>query len=489
MIRDLPIAVSRAGWPATVLTPSYGVLHEIPGRKELEPVAATFRGGAYDVRVFDVPGNNTDVRYVVFDHPLLAPTDPGVVYHGDVPSRPYATDASKFAFFSAAVAAWIESQPGAPAALHLHDWHVAVLAVLRAFDPALTQLQASQMYFTIHNLSYQGQRPLADDESSLEEWFPELQYDADVIGDPTVPEVFNPMAAAIRLSDRINAVSPTYADEIQQPSDPDGGFIGGEGLEEILQQRAREGDLIGILNGCDYSRPAGKAPSWQKLLDLCTQTLEGWDDDEANDIALETIARRPKRRPLHLLTSVGRVVDQKMRLMFQGTDSSSSALEGILKSLGKDSLMILLGSGEARYEAQLVELARNYSNFLYVRGYSEAIGDALYSSGDLFLMPSSFEPCGISQMLAMRCGQPCVAHGVGGLRDTIDDGVNGFIFDGHSPREQAQGFVECVIRALWLRLDDPLHWKRIRDNARAARFEWSDSASAYIKEFYGHRSR
>ena len=481
--------MTAAGWPATVLTPSYGVLHENPGRKELNAVVATFRGSEHDVQVFEVPGSNADVHYLVFDHPLLTPTDPGVVYHGDVPSRPYATDASKFAFFCAAVAAWIESQKAAPAALHLHDWHVAVLAVLRAFDPAFDKLRASPLFFTIHNLSYQGQRPLSDDESSLEEWFPDLEYDADKIGDPAVVDVFNPMAAAIRLSDRINAVSPTYAEEIQQPSDPEGGFIGGEGLEELLQKRAHEGNLIGILNGCDYSHPPTKALSWQNLLDLCRQTLEGWDDDEANGIALQTLERQPKRRPLHLLTSVGRVVDQKMRLMFQDRDNGRSALEGVLRALGENSLMILLGSGEARYEERIVELARDYSNFLYIRGYSEAIGDALYASGDLFLMPSSFEPCGISQMLAMRCGQPCVVHGVGGLRDTIDDGVNGFVFDGDNPGEQAKGFVECVIQALWLRLDDPLHWKRICDNARAARFEWSDSARAYIKEFYGHRSR
>lgn len=481
--------MTAAGWPATVLTPSYGVLHELPGRSELKPIVATFRGDEHDVQVFDVPGNDTDVRYLVFDHSLLTPTDPGVVYHGDVPSRPYATDASKFAFFCAAVAAWIESQPDAPAALHLHDWHVAALAVLRTFDPALDKLRAAPLFFTIHNLSYQGQRPLADDESSLEEWFPDLNYDAADIADPTASDVFNPMAAAIRLSDRINAVSPTYAEEIQRPSDPDSGFIGGEGLEELLQQRAADGDLIGILNGCDYSRPPSQAYSWRKLLDLCSKTLEQLGDDEANDIARKTIARQPKRRPLHLLTSVGRVVDQKMRLMFQERDNGRSALEGILRALGQDSLLILLGSGEARYEEQLLELARSYSNFLYIRGYSEAIGDALYASGDLFLMPSSFEPCGISQMLAMRCGQPCVVHGVGGLRDTIDDGVNGFVFDGDSPLAQATNFVECVIQALWLRLDDPLHWKRVRDNARAARFEWGDSARAYIKEFYGHRSR
>ena len=484
MIRELPAAVAAAGWPATVLTPSYGLLHQNPGAQEIDPVVTEFRGRPWDVRVFVVPGSSRHVRNVVFDHKLLVPTDTGVVYHDDDGARPYATDGNKFAFFCAAAASWIESRRSPPAAIHLHDWHAAVLAVLREFDPGFPQLSAIPQYFTIHNLAYQGQRPLRGDESSLEEWFPKLRYDSEQLADPQGRQTFNPMAAAIRLTDRVNAVSPTYAKEIQQPSDPSSGFVGGEGLEADLQRRAAEGELFGILNGCDYSNSPTTPLRWQNLLALCKQTLLGWGDDSYHQVALQTLGKLSRRRPLHVLTSVGRVVDQKMRLFFEKTDTGQTALRDILDDLGDSGVFVLLGSGESRYEEHLLAIARKSTNFVYCRGYSERLGDALYASGDLFLMPSSFEPCGISQMLAMRDGQPCLVHGVGGLCDTIDDGVNGFIFEGVDPRDQANGFVECVESALQMRRDDPLHWQTIRNNALAARFDWPSSAKQYVKLFY-----
>lgn len=488
MIRELPAAVSAAGWPATVLTPSYGLLHQNSGAQEIDPVVTQFRGRPWDVRVFVVPGSNRHVRYVVFDHKLLVPTDTGVVYHDDDATRPFATDANKFAFFCAASASWIESRRTPPAAIHLHDWHTAIVAVLREFDSGFPQLRAIPQYFTIHNLAYQGQRPMRGDESSLEEWFPDLRYDGERLTDPQNRQIFNPMATAIRLADRVNAVSPTYAKEIQQPSDPSSGFVGGEGLESDLQRRATEGRLFGILNGCDYSNSPTTPPRWPKLLDLCKQTLLAWGDDSSHQVALHSLAKLPRRRPLHVLTSVGRVVDQKMRLFFEKTNTGQTALQDILDDLGDSGVFVLLGSGEPRYEKQLLKIARSSANFIYCRGYSEELGDALYAGGDLFLMPSSFEPCGISQMLAMRNGQPCLAHGVGGLCDTIDDGINGFIFEGVDPRDQAIGFVECVRNALRMRGNDPLRWQTIRNNALAARFDWASSAKQYIELFYEHRN-
>ncbi len=480
--------MSAVGWPATVLTPSYGVLHAIAGSRELEQTTARFRGEAHPVRVFEVPGTSANVRYVVFDHRYLTPTRPGVVYHGDMPTRPYATDSSKFALFCAAAATWIASQPEPPAVIHLHDWHTATLAVLREYDPELERLKASRLYFTIHNLSYQGQRPLDHDESSLAAWFHGLAFDAARVADPAHADVYNPMAAALRLADRISAVSPTYAEEIQRPTDPATGFIGGEGLETLLAARASEGDLVGILNGIDYDTPPPPAQRWSNLIELCRDAATGFADGDARTVALESLAALPRRRPLHVLTSVGRVVDQKMRLFFEATDSSRAAIEDVLDLIGDAGVLLLLGSGEARYERRLVDLARSHRNFVYLCGYSEAVADALYSSGDLFLMPSSFEPCGLSQMLAMRCGQPCVVHGVGGLYDTVEDGVTGFVFEGNDPRQQAQDFASCVASALDLREDDPLHWEKIRSRARAARFDWQHAARHYVKEFYDYAS-
>ena len=103
---------------------------------------------------------------------------------------------------------------------------------------------------------------------------------------------------------------------------------------------------------------------------------------------------------------------------------------------------------------------------------------------DLFLMPSSFEPCGISQMLAMRGGQPCVVHGVGGLRDTVEDGIKGFVFDGHSPTAQADDFVAATRRALDLRSGNPARWKQVCLEAAASRFDWAETAELTIDNLY-----
>ena len=99
-------------------------------------------------------------------------------------------------------------------------------------------------------------------------------------------------------------------------------------------------------------------------------------------------------------------------------------------------------------------------------------------------MPSSYEPCGISQMLAMRAGQPCVVHGVGGLKDTVNDGITGFVFSGETPAEQAEAFVESTRRALSMQMEQPAQWRYVCAQAAAQRFSWADSARRYIEELY-----
>ena len=163
-----------------------------------------------------------------------------------------------------------------------------------------------------------------------------------------------------------------------------------------------------------------------------------------------------------------------------------SALEHILETLGHRGVFFLLGSGNAEFEDDIAAIAREHDNLIFLRGYSEPFGNLMYHGGDLFLMPSSFEPCGISQMLAMRAGQPCVVHGVGGLHDTVASGHTGFVFAGETPTEQAQAFVETVDAALVLRHDHPNRWQRIREQAAAQRFDWGSTARQYIEQMYEH---
>ena len=471
MLRDLPPAVAAEGWRVTVLMPSYGTLHRNGNAQQVGSIPVTFRGADTTVDCWEVSGEQA-VRTVVLDHTRLAPTAPGVIYHDDGDDgAPFLTDADKFAFFGAAAAAWLCSLDETPAVLHLHDWHTGVLATLRAFDPTYAALKRSRLVFTIHNLSYQGQRPFSGDASSLQAWFPSLDYDVGRISDPANDDVFNPMAAALRLADRINTVSPTYAGEIQRPSVPARGFVGGEGLEGVLKKAAADGRLSGILNGCDYASPLPERLRWVALAALIRERFAKTN-------------RIPSRRPLHTLTSVGRLVEQKMRLFLTGTSDGRTALESVLDLLGRNGVLILLGSGDPALEREIAGVAGRRPNLLFLCGYDEAVGDQLYANGNLFLMPSSFEPCGISQLLAMRAGQPCVVHGVGGLRDTVYHGRTGFVFEGANPREQADNFVASVARALDLRATDPLRWEAMVASARRVRFDWRASARQYVETLY-----
>ena len=123
VVRDLPPALAGLGWRASVLTPSYDRFHRLPGAKRLGAVKIQFRGARHVVGVFEVETGTS--RTIVFNHKLLAPTEAGRVYDDDPDDRPFATDASKFALFCSAAAAWIDALLQAPDAVHLHDWHAA----------------------------------------------------------------------------------------------------------------------------------------------------------------------------------------------------------------------------------------------------------------------------------------------------------------------------------------------------------------------------
>ena len=483
VVRDLPLALHEEGWQSTVLTPSYGMFHKLPGAVRLESIDVAFGDALETVAVYTVPGGDAQIRNVVFEHAGFAPAGPDQIYNNDAPGRPFETDASKFALFGAAAAAWVAQLDESPDVVHLHDWHTAIYLLLREFSDEHDVLRGIRTVFTIHNLSYQGTRPLRGHKSSLESWFPDLEYDA-AVTDPAHTDCINPMAMAIRLADKVGTVSPTYAEEICRPSEPAHGFVGGEGLEQLLSAAQDAGRLVGILNGCYYEGPRGRRPGWQKILDIATDQLNDWPDTETHRVARKTLAELPKRRPRNVLTSVGRLVRQKASLFFEQLPDGRTALETILQDMGSAGVLVVLGSGEADYERQMHDVAKTNHNLLFLCGYSETLAAPLYRAGDLFLMPSSFEPCGISQMLAMRAMQPCVVHSVGGLKDTVKDGRTGFVFDGESPQQQAVAFVDAVARALDLKSTHNDKWQQICIRAASARFSWSKSAQQTIEMMY-----
>ena len=438
-------------------------------------------------------GCRSGQQHYVIDHPLFSSCGVGKIYCNDPPGRPFASDASKFALFCIAVAEAIKQGVfGQLDVLHLHDWHAAFLLILRKFMPRYQMLKKLQCAYTIHNLALQGIRPFSGDDSSLEEWYPELVYYRKQLADPQWTDCVNPMASAIRLADTVHAVSPSYAKEILQPSNMSIGQYGGERLEKDLIKANKEKRLFGILNGCEYpnQKPSKKNTNdWPDLLKQMQDKVLQWASQSsmlasADFIAHNALANLSRERPKMLLTSVGRITGQKVELMRQPTSSGQPALHATLDVLGDYAMLLLIGSGDADYEQFLCETAVQYSNFIFLRGYSDELANAFYQQGDLFFMPSSFEPCGISQMLALRAGQPCLVHAVGGLRDTVIDNKTGYVFSGSNQTEQADAMVATVQRALKQHQKKSSKWQSMSKAAAAARFEWADSIDAYLKQLY-----
>lgn len=494
VVRDIPPALAGIGHQVQVLVPGYQLFSRQPGARNLGAVKVRFGGREETVSLFQVPGRApTDgVTQWVLEHPLFAAGGAGKIYCNDPADRPFATDAGKFALFSLATAQAIQDGFfGQLDVVHLNDWHAALVAFLRRFHPEYGQLGDIRFVFSIHNIALQGIRPLDGDISSLAAWFPDLSYDADVVRDPRYRDCINAMRVGINLCDRVHAVSPTYVREIVRPSDPGRGFFGGEGLEQDLQRAAAEQRLVGILNGADYSQPNQARVSGTELLQLCQQQLLAWIGDNPLTESVHLIAhfrlsewaRDPQLQGV-LMTSVGRITDQKVLLLRQKLENGQTALEALLDRLAGRGQLILLGSGDAELESFLTRVAAHKSNFLFLKGYSETLSQYLYARGDLFLMPSSFEPCGISQMQAMRAGQPCLVHSVGGLVDTVQDNVDGFSFGGDSLQEQAGNLVKRLDEVLALAQERPEEWQAVAANAAKARFLWADAAREYERQLY-----
>ena len=491
----------KQGCSITTVLPSYGFLHVLNPSTYRFSVTCFFRGFPHQVDFYEATASNPrdPVQHLIADHPLFGEThqQDGIrqIYAHDPPDRPFATDATRFALFCVAIAtAIIEKRIGKPDVLHLHDWHAAFLLILRKYHPEFESLKSIHTVFTIHNLALQGIRPFWGSDSSLDAWFHGLSYSPSDLADPRWPNCVNPMAAGIRLADVVHTVSPTYAKEILHPEHKPDVYSGGEGLEKDLQQAEKEHRLFGILNGCAYAENRDlQKTGFQALVRIFKSSIPAWLEGKqtlpmAHFLAYLRLADLVSftQNPSILLCSVTRLTDQKVLLMKASGSNGKSGFEEILGFLEQEKgLYVILGSGEPAYERFFTDMSARFEPFIFLNGFSNLCADHLYANGDLFLMPSSFEPCGISQMLAMRDGQPCVAHNVGGLKDTIRHQENGFTFSGATLTQQVDHFVSTVKAAILMRKNTPDEWEHVCRQAAAERFSWQKSASLYIEQLYG----
>lgn len=491
VIRDVPRALARRGHEVTVLTPGYGFLSRLPGARPLGSVTVDFAAARQELQLCTVEtGDSGGVQQLLLEHPLFCPDGKPRIYHHDA-FEPFATDARSFALFCIGVCeALVSGAIPMPDVLHLHDWHAALVLPLRATLRRYQSLRTLRSVFSIHNLSLQGIRPLRGNWSSPEAWFGNLRLPLQDIRDPRYPDCINLMRCGIRLADRVHVVSPGYAREILLPSDPDAGLVRGEGLEADLLEAQRQGRLSGILNGCDYDQPALRSPSPRGFLARARDALDGWAAGRQQVSASWYHALRRiqlwqegAQRPAVVVGLVGRLTAQKYALLQLRMADGRSALEHLLDHCA-DGWMVLLGSGDATYENFFHDVMVARSNFLFLNGYAEAFSDLVYHFSDLFLMPSSFEPCGISQLLALRAGTPCLVHAVGGLADTVQHLETGFLFSGEGQEQQAAAMLDMFVLALRMHRDEPARWASLRRKARKARFTWEQAAADYEHLLY-----
>ncbi len=370
-------------------------------------------------------------------------------------------DAERFAFFSRAV---IET-PGhlgfSPDVIHCNDWQTALVPIYLLDErQRVPELMGAKSVFTIHNIEYQGRygRDLLVDLFGLpDSYFHEgmLAYYGDV----------NLMKGAIHAADYVTTVSPSYAQELHY------GFYA-HGLEGVVA--ANDHKLRGILNGIDVDRyDPWHDKGLTKLYNA--KQLKGKKDCKA---ALQEMVGLEKDPSCPIVACVSRLVSHK------GFDLVVDAIQDIMATGAQ---MVVLGTGDWRYEEAFRGAAWQYpGRFSAQIMYSDALSTAIYGGADLFLMPSVAEPCGLSQMIAMRYGTLPLVRETGGLRDSVKP-WNQFTGEGtgFTFANIDKGDMMWVLRqAVDLYREDPGAWKALQKNAMTADFSWNVSAKQYA-EVYG----
>jgi starch synthase len=436
VVGSLPSALQAAGHECAVFAPFYS--RRIEGAELLEGTIRTTMGEEFNLARAGLPGG-VPVYFVAREELFGRPG-----FYGPTDYEAYPDNAGRFAFFCRACLAASEALGGFDI-LHCHDWHSGLVpAMCRASGGPAT-------VFTIHNLAYQGRFP-ADQYAVT--GLPASMLDMhglEYYGD------FSFIKAGIVYSDFITTVSPTYAAEILDPSR-------GEGMDGVLATRADR--LTGILNGIDVD-------------------LWGPEDDPMIPAWFTASALANRRRcRAALLETTGLdapsgvpVVAVVSRLTWQkGIDLVQPALLDLV-STGA-ACAVVLGAGDAWMEESLAGLAGAHpGRVFFKRGWDEALSHMVYSGSDIFLMPSRFEPCGLSQMIAMRYGCLPVVRRTGGLADTVTDnseGGPGFVFE----EESATALSGCLSRAATL-FGDRRRWMAAVRRAMSRDDSWESRVPAY----------
>ncbi len=374
----------------------------------------------------------------------------------------YLDNDRRFIFFSRAVMEAAKALGFKPDIIHSHDFHTAfTLAFLKSQYRFDYHFSRTAGVYTIHNLAYQGwfnpERAMEYSGFGMKEFYPGSWFER--YGS------VNAMKTGLMFADKITTVSPNYAREIRYP-------YYSEGLQDILNLRA--GDLIGILNGANYKE-------WNPETDkhiYKNYTSASLEDKEINKRKfIEEYFETSENLDMPLIGMTTRLAEQK------GIDLIINKIEYFLSN--DEFRFVLLGSGERHYEDFFNYLAWKYPGKVSVNlGYNQVMSYKILAACDFFFLPSRFEPCGLTQMYAMKYGTIPIVRHTGGLADTVEEynwnsgkGV-GLVFFQYN----ADDFAFAIRRALSMYKQEP-HWDIVRKNAMKKDFSASRSALEYLKVF------
>ncbi|OIN90855.1 MAG: starch synthase [Comamonadaceae bacterium CG1_02_60_18] len=449
----LPLALNATGCQVRVLLPGFApILADLTDRVTLAELVAPW---GEPVRVCQGRLASLNLPAYVMDVPALYQRA-GTPYE-DAQRQPFTDNDRRFALLgwvAARLAAGLDAQ-WQPQVVHSHDWHAGLAGAYMAYLPPQRARVAN--VFTVHNLAYQG---LFAPRHFFELGLPASAFSVDGL---EFHGQLSFMKAGLFYADHITTVSPTYAREIQTPEQ-------GCGLDGLLRTRA--GDLSGILNGVDEAvwDPATDAAIAQRF---DARKLEGKAQCKA---ALQQALGLAVQADAPLFGVVSRLTEQK------GLHLVLAILDELVSRGGQ---LVVLGTGEAALETTFVQRARTHPASIAVRiGYDEPFAHQIFAATDVTLVPSRFEPCGLTQMYGLKYGSLPLVHRVGGLADTVVDcsledlaegTANGFVFNNFN----AHSLSRAMARAFAL-YAQPATWRKVRNRAMRQRLDWSQAASQYL---------
>ena len=370
----------------------------------------------------------------------------------------YIDDGERFGFFSRAIVRMLPHFKFWPDVINCNDWQTALVPIYLKDDGVREdRFRSIKTTLTIHNIEYQGRFGM----QTLGDLFG-LDYgwaeDGTIIMDRDV----NLMKGAILCADAVNAVSPTYANELKMS-------YFAHRLENIM--RRCEYKLSGVLNGIDM-KLYDPATDQRITTNYSVDDLAGKDADKAELQRMMGLREEPH---VPIVAIVSRLVSHK------GLDLICEVLHDMMELPMQ---LVILGKGDRKYEEFFHWAAQQYHGRMAVRlDYNEALSMAIYAGADLFLMPSKSEPCGLSQMIAMRYGTVPIVRETGGLKDTVQpyeawrDAGNGFTFANYSSSDM----LHVIREAVYLYKDYPDAFSRLRKRAMKCDFSWARSAKEYLR--------